>query len=166
MSLLLPILSRLARLWPYAAGAALVLGIWAYAGYRGHARAAEEYQARIDRLQSEIATRTAQAESADIRHARAVEQTRAQISNEVSHEYQTRLAAVRARLHGLRAAPEDAADHGEGADLPRLPDAAGRPDAAAAQDRLPYAAALTATEQAVQLDALQQWLRKQQEVVE
>jgi len=166
MTLLPPIFPILSRLWPYAAGAALVLGTWAYAGHRGHARAAEEYQARIDRLQAEIAARTAEAENADIRHARAVEQTRAQITDQVSHAYQTRLAAICDRHDRLRPASEDAADCGEGADLPRLSDPSSRPDAAAAPTRLPCPAALIATEQAVQLEALQQWVREQQEVVE
>ena len=51
-----------------------------------------------------------------------------------------------------------------GAPVPGLPASPGRADQAAGQDRLPVAEALTATEQAIQLDELIGWVRRQHAV--
>jgi hypothetical protein len=48
--------------------------------------------------------------------------------------------------------------------VPDLPAAAGRPAQAAVQNGLPAADALTATEQAIQLDELIKWVRNQHDV--
>jgi hypothetical protein len=48
--------------------------------------------------------------------------------------------------------------------VPALSAAAGGADQAADQDRLPLAEALTATEQAIQLDELIGWVRRQHSV--
>jgi hypothetical protein len=48
--------------------------------------------------------------------------------------------------------------------MPGLPAAAPSAAEAAGHDRLPYADALTATEQAIQLDALIAWVKAQAEV--
>lgn len=44
MTALLPIL---ARIWPYLAGVALILGAWAWADHRGYARGKHECEARV-----------------------------------------------------------------------------------------------------------------------
>lgn len=160
------VLVFLRRYGGFIVGGMAVIALLIWIDHRGYARAADAYQARIDRLQSQIAAKTAEAANEDMRHARDIEQARGQITNEVSNAYQKRLAGLRARYDSLRAAPENPAGCGAGTDLPSLPDPAGGPDAAAAPDRLPCPTALIATEQAMQLEALQAWLREQQAVAE
>lgn len=161
-------LNLLAGPWRRVAGmlgglAVALAAIW-YIDHRGYGRAAASFQARIDLLEAEMARRTAEAQASDLAHARDIDAARARVSNEVSHDYQTRLAAVRARYERLRATPEGPADCRDSTDMSGLPDAPGRPDAAAAGDRFPCSQALTATEQAMQLEALQNWLSEQQKV--
>lgn len=94
-----------------------------------------------------------------------------QITQEVSSDYQKQLADVRARADALRVRLASAGNP-RGADAGRasqVPAPAGRPDAAPAQDRLPAEGwaledRVIATEQALQLVALQDWVRKQAEV--
>ncbi|MCA1199133.1 hypothetical protein K9B35_14240 [Sphingomonas sp. R647] len=114
----------------------------------------------------------AQAKIADAENAKRVIAEQSRINQEVSRDYQTRLAGVRARADALRLQLQRAAptDPSSAAD-PRMPaagTAAGGPDGAAAQDRLPLAIGLMdledrliATEQAMQLEALQAWVRAQ-----
>lgn len=145
-------------------GLAMVLaGVW-YIDHRGYGRAAATFQARIDLIEADVSRRTAEAQAADLAHAREIEAAQSKVSNEVSHDYQKRLAAVRARYERVRAAPQDPADCRDGTDLSGIPDPAGGPNAAAPDDRLPCSQALTATEQAMQLEALQNWLSEQQKV--
>lgn len=114
----------------------------------------------------------AQAKIADAENAKRVIAEQSRITQEVSRDYQTRLAGVRARADALRLQlqrttatdPRSSADPG----MPAPGATAGGPDGAAAQDRLPPAAGLIdledrliATEQALQLEALQAWVRAQ-----
>lgn len=161
-------LSLLGGSWRQIAGmlgglAIVFVGIW-YIDHRGYGRAAAAFQARIDLLQAEVSRRTAEAQAADLAHAREIEAAQSKVSNEVSHDYQKRLAVVRARYQRLRTAPQGAADCRDGTDLSGIPDPASGPDAAAPGNRLPCSQALTATEQAMQLEALQNWLSEQQKV--
>lgn len=151
---------------PYLAGAAIILAVGAYfyVDNRGYTRAADTYQARIDKLQSDIAIKTAEAEASDLRHARETEAARAKISSEVSHDYQTRLTALRARYDRLRASTEGVARCGVFAGVPGLPDTPGRLNEPSPGAGLPCPAALIATEQAIQLEALQNYLIEQQKV--
>ena len=73
------------------------------------------------------------------------------------------LPLARAGAERLRVDPEVAADLGAGgsAPVPGLSAAAGRAAQAAGEDRLSAADSLTATEQAIQLDELIQWVRSQ-----
>ncbi len=145
-------------------GGFAIIAILVWTDHRGYTRAAETYQARIDKLQSDIAIQTAAAEASDLRHARESEAARAQISNEVSHDYQARLAALRARYDSLRASPEGVARCGEFSAVPGVPESPGGSDGATPGAGLPCPTALTATEQALQLEALQNWLLAQQKV--
>ena len=65
-------------------------------------------------------------------------------------------------LSACASTPEAAADPGAGrsAPMPGLSAAAGGAAQAAGQDRLPPADALTATEQAIQLDELIKWVQR------
>jgi hypothetical protein len=86
------------------------------------------------------------------------------INERTSDEFEARLDAARTLARRLRGeASSSAADPGAGraAPVPSLPAPAGRPAEASVKDRLPHSDALTATEQAIQLDELIQWIRKQ-----
>ena len=106
----------------------------------------------------------AAARAADLEHARRVEADQRAISERTLDDYEARLAAARARADRLRVqAPAAAAHSGSrgGAAMSDLSAAAGAPDPAPAQDRLPHSDALIATEQAIQLDALIKWVKAQ-----
>ena len=91
----------------------------------------------------------------------AAEQTT--INERTEHDFQTRIAAARAAAARLQPHATAAADPGArgSAPVPGLPVAAGGPAQAAGQNGLPAGDALTATEQAIQLDALIGWVRGQ-----
>jgi len=132
-----------------------------------------EERASFAAFQAEVKARTEAARAADAAHAAAVEQAQDHISEETLHDLEARLGALRARYDALRLhAGTAAADSGGGgaAAMPGLPDAAGSADGAARKDRLPadggLAAedALIASEQALRLKALQDWVQAQAEV--
>ena len=86
------------------------------------------------------------------------------ISERTINDYETRLADARSRARRLQPAAAAAATHpcgGRAAAVPGLSPAPCGADQAAGQDGLPAADALTATEQAIQLDELIRWVRKQ-----
>jgi hypothetical protein len=86
------------------------------------------------------------------------------ITERTADDYQARLAAARARAEQLRRqSAATATDPGArgAAPVPGLAVAAGKPAEAPRQDRLPPGAALLATEQAIQLDELIKWIRRQ-----
>jgi len=106
----------------------------------------------------------AEAEAADKANAGRVAAEQRAISERTSNDFEARLAAARLsaqRLRGQGAAA--AADPGGGgaAPVPGLSAASGRPTQAAGQDGLPRSDALTATEQAIQLDELIKWVKAQ-----
>jgi len=113
--------------------------------------------------QSNYRETLATARAADAEHARAVETAQQEVTNAVSSDYQSRVAAVRARYDSLlRDVRVEAAAGGRGSTaVPGVPVAASGPDAASAQAGLPAGDALIATEQAFQLEALQSWVRGQ-----
>jgi len=134
-------------------------------GERLDARLAE-MQILIERERDQVRARTAIARAEDAARAARIERDQSRISEEVSNAYQAQLADLRRRYDAVRlhAAGAAAAASGGGgiAPMPRLSDAADRIDGAAAQDRLPPEDALIASEQALQLKALQDWVRDQQ----
>lgn len=106
----------------------------------------------------------AQARDADAANLQRVAAEQRAINERTQNDYQTRIASAHAVAERLRLqAAAGAADprSGRAADLPRLPVAAGGASEGAGQDRLPDADALTATEQAIQLDELIKWVRRQ-----
>jgi hypothetical protein len=117
-----------------------------------------------------VANYLAAADAARAADRAASERARAQqqaINERTSHDYQARLGDARARALRLRSdAGTAAADPGRGgaAAVPALPAPAGEPARAAGEDRLPTADALIATEQAIQLDELINWVRRQHAV--
>lgn len=101
-------------------------------------------------------------------NAQRVAREQETITDAITSDYRSDLAALRARFDRLRAGatPTDPG-RADAAGLPRLPDPAGRADAPAGQDRLPAARglslndALIASEQALQLQALIDWVNAQ-----
>lgn len=105
-----------------------------------------------------------QARRADLENKARVEAEQRAINERVSNEYESRLAAARATAERLRReAATRANQSGAGtASVPGVSHAAGQPDGAAADHGfLGIDERLTATEQAIQLDALQKWVREQ-----
>jgi hypothetical protein len=104
-----------------------------------------------------------QARAADKANADRVAAEQLTINEGTANAYETRLAAARARADELRVRSQAAANRGAGggASVPGLPAAARGAAQAAGQDRLPGSDALTATEQAIQLDELIKWVRAQ-----
>ena len=95
--------------------------------------------------------------------ARVADEQRA-INERTSNDYEARLAAARSLARRLRGQSASAAtDPGRGgtAAVPGLPSPAGRIAEAARENGLPADDALTATEQAIQLDELIKWSRRQ-----
>jgi hypothetical protein len=106
------------------------------------------------------------ARAADRAAADRVRSEQAAINERTAHDYETRLAAARARAGGLRRDTPASAHSGDGGTAPvsALSAAPGGAHEAANQDRLPGPEALIATEQAIQLDELIKWVRRQHSV--
>jgi len=106
----------------------------------------------------------AQAEAADRANAGRVAAEQRAISERTSNDFEARLAAARLsaqRLHGQSAAAGADPGAGGAAPVPGLSVATGGPPKAADEDRLSGSDALTATEQAIQLDELIKWIKRQ-----
>jgi hypothetical protein len=109
----------------------------------------------------------AEARAADLASAERVKAQQSAINQRSEHDYETRLANARADAQRLRLeAATSAANSGRGgaAPVPGISVAACKPAQAAGQDRLPVDDALTATEQAIQLDELIRWVKRQSAV--
>jgi hypothetical protein len=103
------------------------------------------------------------ARAADRTNAERVAAKQSAINERTEHDLEARLASVRTRAEQLRVQSQ-AATHpraGASASMPDLSAAAGGSAQAAGQDRLPAGDALTATEQAIQLDELIKWVQAQ-----
>jgi hypothetical protein len=152
-------------------------------GQRNHARLERDAaRAEVGRVVAEAARFAADVRATAERvrstyaaNALRVEREQSQVTEEVSHEYQTRIVDLNRRVAALRlrAAGASGANPGGAAGdrYPALPDAAGGSDAAAAQAGLPAPGglplddAITATEQAIQLDELIRWVQRQAAIV-
>ena len=179
---LLPLLARHWR--AVAAGAAILLLTILVAvrtGERDHARRdlaaeraasalfAEQVRASAARIRADMAARALDAERRQNR-----------ISEEVSNDYQARISDLNRRVAALRLRAGTSAAGAGGtrgpARMSGLSGAARGPDAAAGEDGLPagpldrlgtggsalaFDDAVIATEQAIRLEALQDWVRRQ-----
>ena len=104
-----------------------------------------------------------QARAEDAANAMRVAAEQRRINERTNNDFEARIAAARTDARRLRIQSQAAADPGAGRDasMPGLPVAAGGADQASGQDRLSQPDALTATEQAIQLDELIKWVRAQ-----
>jgi hypothetical protein len=120
-----------------------------------HATTVANYRAAADRARADDA-----ANAVRIRAAQAT------ISQETQDAYEIRLADARARADRLRVDAETATGgrSGRATAVSGLSTSAGSSAQAAGKDGLPGPDALTATEQAIQLDELIRWVRKQHTV--
>lgn len=112
---------------------------------------------------NDVRAKTEAAQAQDKAHAQAVESHQNTVSTESSNDYEAQIAAVRADYAQRLRRATAAANSGSGG-KPSVPGAPTSPigsDAAAAQAQLPPADALTATEQAIQLKAIQDFACKQ-----
>lgn len=112
---------------------------------------------------------TAEAERRQAEKVARVEAEQKAITERTVDEYQDRIAAVRERYDRLvREAGKTGSNPrpAQGVQVPQASGASAGADGGAAQDRLPPADALIATEQALQLQALIQWVREQTGVKE
>ena len=120
-------------------------------------------QAAFARTVANYRAAAERARAADQANAARVAAESKAINERTANDFETRLAAARADARRLRIDSQAAADPGSGggASMPRLPAPARGAAQAAGEDRLPEGDALTATEQAIQLDELIKWLRAQ-----
>ncbi len=108
-----------------------------------------------------------QAHRADLANVQRVRARQAAINERTEHDYEKRLAAARAaagRLRGEDSGATGDSGLGRAAPVSDLPAAAGGAAEAAGQDGLSVADSLIATEQAIQLDELIAWVRRQSEI--
>ena len=103
------------------------------------------------------------ARAADRANAARVAAEQRSINERTTNDFEARLAAARAAALRLRIDARAAAGSGPGgsAPVPGIPAPARGAAEAAGQDRLSPSDALTATEQAIQLDELIKWVRAQ-----
>jgi hypothetical protein len=107
------------------------------------------------------------ARAADRANADRVAAAQTAINERTAHDFEARLADARSRAGRLRIESAGAATHsgaGRTASVPGLPAAPGLAAQNSGEDRLSAADALTATEQAIQLDELIKWVRQQAKV--
>jgi hypothetical protein len=123
-------------------------------------------QASFAQTVANYRTAAEQARAADEAAAERVATEQRAINERTSNDYEARLADARARASRVQQHSESPADRGSGgaAAVPGLSAAASGPAQAAGRDRLPSPDALTATEQAIQLDELIKWIRNQSAV--
>lgn len=106
-----------------------------------------------------------QARASDKANAERVVAEQKAINERTSHDYEARIAAARAAAQRLRSGTT-ATNSGRGgtAPVPGISTAAGGPAEGSSEAGLSDDDALTATEQAIQLDELIKWVRKQSRV--
>jgi hypothetical protein len=159
-------LALLRRFWWLGLVAACLLLVFSLRMSQAETRAAEDRAtAAHDAHRATIALyQAAQAAAARIQ-AENIERVRAEqqeITDEVVTDYRARIADVRARYERLRAArAATARSDTSGPALPGLPDTAVGVDGAARDSGLSAEERLTATETALRLLALQDWVRQQ-----
>jgi len=106
----------------------------------------------------------AEAAASDQANFRRVAAEQAAITERTANDFEARLAAARADAQRLRIDAQADSGAGRNTSMPGLSDAARGSPQAAVQDRLPASDALTASEQAIQLDELIKWIHSQSKV--
>jgi hypothetical protein len=164
-----PALDRLALKLVIGLGCLLLLALLVQDRNRWKAKTAHYAQQLAGERAAHVATvanyRAAadQARRTDAANAARVKAEQADINQRSKHDFESRIAAARAAAQRLRGDQGAATDSGGGgaAPLPALPAAAGRAAQGPGDHRLSDQERLTATEQAIQLDALIEWVMEQ-----
>ena len=124
-------------------------------------------EAAFARTVADYRAAAAAARAADQAHIARINAQQRAINERTENDFEVRLAAARSvgdRMRGeTRGAPADPGAGGA-APMPRLPLAARGVAAPTGENRLPAEDALTATEQAIQLDELIKWVLRQHSV--
>ncbi len=152
------------RNWQVVLAAGLALMLVIRTDQRDDARAAlETEQARSAAFASSVSAAARSFQAQFQLAARDVERQQTQITEEVSRDYQSRISELRQRYADLlrRQSGAGAGAAGGPAGLPAPGNGAGRPDGAATDPGLSLAERYIATEQAIRLEALQEWVRRQ-----
>lgn len=123
-------------------------------------------QASLAMTVSDVRAAAELARTADQANANRVAAEQRAITERTTDDYEARLAAARDTAERLRLASQAAANPGArgAAQMPGVPQSAGTAAESTVQNRLPDSDALTATEQAIQLDELIKWVRAQAKV--
>lgn len=120
-------------------------------------------QAALSGTEANYRAAAEQARAADRAAAERTRAAQSNVSERTIHDYEARVADARARADRLRVGAQAAADprpRGDAA-VPGLSAAARGAAQTPGQDRLPESDALIATEQAIQLDELIEWVKAQ-----
>ena len=165
----------LARSWRSAAlGILLTVIVVLKVSLAGEQRHSARLQLRLtetvaayERFKTEVTARTELAKAQDAARVSRVERDQILINQETLSAYQEDIASLRARAaQRLRSGKAQANTSGGGSTaMPGLSGAAGGADGAAREDGLSGSDALMASEIALRLKALQQWIGEQQNVV-
>lgn len=162
------ILGLLRRFWPAIPIIGLVIALMLTRSTLSNVKHDRDaWKTAHAQLQSDVRARTAEAKVVDAANVIRVERDQSSVTQETDRDYQTQLADLRARYDALRVRAGAAkANPGGGGTPPvsRVPGAAGSADGSASEDGLPPEDALIASEQALQLDALQKWVKGQADV--
>jgi hypothetical protein len=127
----------------------------------------QRYEAQRSALDTTVANyraAAAEARADDLANLERAQNEQRVISERTDRDYEARIAAARTAAQRLRGQATAAAANsriGGGTAVPGLPPPPGRSAKAAGEDRLSSPDALTATEQAIQLDELIKWVRAQ-----
>lgn len=159
------------RLGIAAVGAALLgLTFWAWRDAEAEADryqlAAEAEAANHQQTKDAYAAAQLEAQRLEKQRIANVKAEQEDITDAVETDYRRRIADARADYERLRAEQARArlASAARGQPVPHIPDPAGGADGTAEEDGFPLSDRLIATEQAIQLEALQDWVRRQSQV--
>lgn len=148
--------------WQSAALALLVACAWLWRANNGLHDSLKAERARYAETVASFKKAQADAEAVQAHNLVRVAKAQKDITDETLDDYNRRVADLRARYKRLLEQGNRSASGNAG--LPAVPNATSGTDAAAQQDGLSSADALTASEQALQLDALITWVERQAKV--
>lgn len=148
--------------WQSAALALLVACAWLWRANNGLHESLKAERAAHAQTVANFKKAQADAEAVQAHNLVRVAKAQKDITDETLDDYNRRVADLRARYKRLLEQGNRSASGNAG--LPAVPNATSGTDAAAQQDGLSSADALTASEQALQLDALITWVERQAKV--
>lgn len=160
------------RYWKVIAGGIVLIALLFMLHVRTNQRdaarnLARDTQSAFDKTVADYRTKAEIARRQDIENVARVQAEQATITQKVSNDYQVDLAAARARADALRVRLSASSGNSGVSGKPGVSEASNatsRPDATTPQNGLSVSERLIATEQAIQLAALQRWIVEQSTV--